>query len=185
MIEINDLKIGTKIEFKGEPYQVIFSRHIKLARGGAIVQTKLKNLITGNVISQNFKGNDKFTEPDLTTTKAQFLYREGDAYHFMDQETYEQYSLNLKQLKTKAKFLKEGASLQVINFNGQPINIDLPTKVILEVSKAPPGVRGNTAQGGSKQVTLETGAKITVPLFVQEGDKIRINTETGKYVERV
>ncbi len=184
MLGITDLKVGVKIEYNNEPYQVITSRHVKMGRGGAIQQTKLKNLITGNVINQNFKGNDRFTEPDLAQTQAQFLYHEDQEFHFMDEGTYEQFSLNHKQLGLKASYIKEGASVTIVRFNDQPMTVEIPTKVVLEVKKAPPGVRGNTAQGGTKQVTLETGALLSVPLFIKEGDKIRVNTETGEYVER-
>lgn len=184
MLGITDLKVGAKIEYNGEPYQVIASRHVKMGRGGAIQQTKLKNLITGNVINQNFKGNDRFKEPDLVQTKAQFLYHDGEEYHFMDEGTYEQFSLDRKQLGVKVNYLKEGATVTIVLFNDQPITVEIPTKIVLAVKKAPPGIRGNTAQGGTKQVTLETGAQLAVPLFIKEGDKVRVNTESGEYVER-
>jgi len=185
MLNINDLKAGITIEYKDEPYQVLSSHHVKLGRGGAIQQTKLKNLVTGNVIKQNFKGNDKFSKVELQSRQAQFLYREWDRFHFMDQENYDQFSLDKGKLDTKIDFLKEGSEVLVINFNDHPINIKLTPKIVLEVKKAPPNIRGNTTQGGTKQVILETDAKITVPLFIKAGDKIRINTETRKYVERV
>lgn len=184
MLAINDLKAGTFIEYKKEPYLVISVNHLKLGRGGAILQTKLKNLITNNVLRKNFKGNDKFGEPNLEKILAQFLYRQNDQFHFMDEKTYEQFSLSQKQIGPKGAFLKEGAKVTIINFNNKPINVDLPLKINLEVVEAPPGVRGNTAQGGTKQVILETGAKIIVPLFIKKGDQVRVNTETGEYVER-
>ncbi len=185
MLGINDLKIGTNIEYNNEPYTVIASQHVKLGRGGAVQQTKLKNLINGNVISKNFKGNDKFQEPDLTKNKAQFLYQDSGVFYFMDETNYEQFSLSQKQVGRRAQFLKDGASVDVLYFNSQPINIEIPLKIVLEVIEAPPSVRGDTAtKTGTKQVILETGAKITVPLFIKKEDKIRVNTETGEYVER-
>lgn len=184
MLDINDLKIGTNIEYNGEPYTVIASQHVKLGRGGAVQQTRLKNIINGNVISKNFKGSDKFQEPDIAKNKVQFLYKDAGIFYFMDETTYEQFGLSQKQIGLEAQFLKEGTSANVLIFKGRPITIDLPLKVALEVADAPPGVRGDTAQGGTKQVTLETGAKLTVPLFIKKGDKVRVNTETGEYVER-
>lgn len=184
MLDINDLKIGTIIEYKGEPYTVISSRHTKLGRGGAVQQTKLKNLISGNVISKNFKGGDRLAEPEITKAKVQFLYQEDGKFYFMDEKTYEQFGLDEKRLGKKIDFLKEGASAEVLYFNGKPINVAIPLKIVLEVIEAPPGVRGDTAQGGSKQVTLETEAKINAPLFIKKGDRVRVNTETGEYVER-
>lgn len=184
MLNINDLKIGTNIEYNGEPYTVIASQHVKLGRGGAVQQTRLKNLIKGNVLSKNFKGNDKFQEPDVTKNKVQFLYKDSKIFYFMDETTYEQFGLSQKEIGLKAQFLKEGTSADVLIFKGQPITIDLPMKVALEVADAPPDVRGDTAQGGTKQVILETDAKLTVPLFIKKGDKVRVNTETGEYVER-
>lgn len=185
MSDISDLKIGIYVEFNSEPYEVIASEHVKIGRGGAIKQTRLKNLITGSVISKNFKGNDKFTEPEITQGKAQFLYPEGESFYFMNEENYEQFPLLKKQLGNKEKFLKEGAQVNVLYFNGQPISLTMPTKIAFEVIDAPPDLRGNTAQGGSKQVIIETGATINAPLFIKKGDRIKINTETGEYVERV
>ena len=184
MLDINDLKIGVNVEYNGEPYAVIVSRLVKIGRGGAVLQTKLKNLITGSLISKNFKGSDKFPEADIAKSKAQFLYQERENFYFMDETSYEQFSLSAKQIQREAPFLKEGAKVEVLNFNHTPINISLPTKVVLEVRDAPPGVRGDTAQGGTKQITLETGAAITAPLFVKKGDKVVVNIETGEYVER-
>jgi len=185
MLDINDLKIGINVEYNDQPYIVIFSRHVKIGRGGAVLQTKLKNLITGNVISKNFKGSDKFPEADIAKSKAQFLYQERENFYFMDEANYEQFALSLKQIGSQAQFLKEGTKVEVLNFNHQPINISLPTKVILEVKDAPPGTRGDTARkSGTKQVVLETGSVITAPLFIKKGDKIKINTETGEYAER-
>jgi len=186
MLGINDLKIGTAFKYKGEPYEIVKAQHVKIGRGGAILQTKIKNLKTGQVLEENFKSSDKFKEPDLHRSRANFLYQEDNKYYFMDEKSYEQFSLTKDQIGEKANFIKEGASVDLLNFEDKAINIELPIKVELEVKQTPPGVRGDTAQGSAtKEATLETDYKIKVPLFIKTGDIIRVNTETGKYVERV
>ncbi len=184
MLSLNEVKVGTKIEFEGQPYEVVYREHSKIGRGGAVLRTKIKNLATGNVISQTFQGSETIKEVETSLNKAQFLYAEGDSYYFMDENTYEQFSLGKNQLGDKIFFLKEGITVNLLVFNGNPINVDLPIKMELKVVEAPPALRGNTADGGSKQVELETGLRISVPLFIKEGDLIRINTEEMKYVER-
>jgi len=185
MLTINDLKIGTKVNFNGEPYVVVFSQHSKLGRGGGMMRTKLRNLITGTILEKTFAGAEKLEEAELETKKAQFLYKDHEQYYFMDSATFEQFALPKKQLGHLADFLKEGAEVDIIYFNEKPININLPIKITLEVTYTEPGFRGNTATNVLKPATLETGAQIQVPIFIKEGDKIVVDTRTGEYVERI
>jgi len=186
MLSINDLRIGVTFKYEGEPYQVVKAQHLKMGRGGAVLQTKIKNLLSGNILEKNFKGSDKFEEAELNRQRANFLYQEGDNYFFMDRNTYEQFSLSKKQIGEKINYLKEGSEVDILNFEGQPINIELPPKIKLKVIQTGEAVRGDTAQGSvTKEATLETGYRLKVPLFIKNGDIVIVNTETGKYVERV
>jgi len=185
MLNISEVKVGTKIEIDNEPYEVVKRDHSKIGRQGAVLRTKMRNLRTGNVVSKTFQGSDTLTEADLSKTKAQYLYKEGKTYYFMDKSSYNQFSLEENQLGHLVNFLKEETPIDVLNFKDNPINIDMPIKVDLKVTEAPPAVKGNTADGGSKQVKVETGYTINVPLFIKEGDIIKINTREGVYVERV
>jgi len=186
MLSISDLQVGTFLIYNGAPHQMISREHSKQGRGGAILRSKIKNLLTGAILDLTFKGNDKFDEAEMTRTKASFTYRENLKYNFMDSANFEQFELTKEQIGTQAEFLKEGVEVDVLSWNEKPINISLPFKVDLEVVEAPPAVRGNTAQGSvTKPVILETGAKINAPIFIKQGDLIKVNTETGEYVERV
>ena len=184
MLSINDLKIGTKIIFNNQPMVVVFAQHSKLGRGGGIMRTKLRNLIDGTTIEKTFAGAEKLEPAELETKKAQFLYHDDAGYNFMDSSSFEQFSLDKKQLGDIARFLKDGADVDIIYFDGKPINIQLPIKITLEVTYTEPGFRGNTTSNVLKPATLETGAQIQVPIFIKEGDKIVIDTRTGEYVER-
>ncbi|EKD49626.1 MAG: hypothetical protein ACD_63C00091G0009 [uncultured bacterium] len=184
MLSLSDIKINAYLAMNNEPYVVISAIHNKQARGGAILKTKLKNLVTGNVIQHTFQGKDSVEEADLDKTKAQYLYKDNDLFNFMDNETYEQFTLSSDQLGEKANFLLENTNLDILRFEGEPINVELPIKMDLKIIEAPPGIRGNTAQGNSKQATIETGLKVNVPLFIKEGDVIKIDTRNGNYVER-
>lgn len=185
MLNLSDIKTGKTIALNGEPFVVLSHQHSKTGRAGAVLRTKIRNLKTGSVMDKTFQGADHVEGAEITKTKAQYLYREAQNFHFMDSVTYEQFSLPESVLGNLAKFLKENTEAIILNYNNQPINIELPVKMEFRVVEAPPAIRGNTANGGSKQVTLETGIKVNTPLFVKEGDIIRINTETGEYVERV
>lgn len=185
MLSLNEIKLNKTIKIGGEPYSVVSAQHLKMGRAGAILKTKLKNLISGNVLDYTFKGADKADEANLTRAKGDFLYKEGDEYFFMDQISFEQFSFGKNLLEDKTVFLREGLTVDILNFEDKPVAIDLPKKVELKVVEAPPGIKGDTAQGGTKQVILETGATINVPLFINTDDIVRVNTETGKYVERV
>lgn len=184
MLSISDLKPGRYIILKGDPFEIIRADHSIHGRGGAVLKTKVKNLKTGNVIDHTFKGNDTAEEAELENVRATYLYKEGDKFAFMDENTYEQFELSEAQVGGAKNYLVEQAPVKLLKFEGQPIKLDLPIKMDFEVTEAPPNIKGNTATQGTKDVTIETGARVAVPLFVEEGDKIRINTETGKYVER-
>ncbi len=184
MLSISDIKTGKIIKEAGEPYLVVKTDHHKMGRGGAVLKVKLKNLITGNMLDKTFQGNDKAEPAETETKKANFMYRDENDAHFMDNETYEQFSLPLDQVADKLKFLKDGTDVDVLYFDGKPVALELPVKINLKVVSAPPGLKGNSAGNVTKVVELETGAEISVPMFINEGDEIRVNTETGEYVER-
>lgn len=184
MLNITEIKTGKKIILNGEPYVVLDYQHSKIGRGGAVMRTKLKSLLSGAIIDYAYQGADKVEEAEISKSKAQYLYREGDEYQFMDMATYDQFSLAKNVLDTLALYLVEGTEVSILNWNGRPINVELPVKVTLTVTDAPPGLKGDTASGGDKVVTLETGLTVTTPLFVKSGDRIIINTEKGTYVSR-
>jgi elongation factor P len=184
MLNLSEIKTGKTISLNGEPFIVTFHQHSKTGRAGAVLRTKIRNLKSGAVMEKTFQGADRIEEAEISKSKAQFLYREGENYFFMDNSSYEQFSLPKSVLGNLTDYLIDGTEATILNFNSQPINIELPVKMELRVVEAPPAIRGNTADGGSKQVTLETGLKVNTPLFIKEGDILRINTETGEYVER-
>jgi len=185
MLSLGDVKVGSRIIVEDVPYVVLFSQHSKMGRAGAVLRTKLKNILTGAHISKTFQGSDKFEQAVIETKKAQYLYLDGNNFNFMNSETYEQFEINSDVIKDASQFLTEGTGVEVLYYNNNPVNIELPIKMDFEVIESPPAVRGNTADGGSKIVTIETGSKISVPLFVKSGDRIRINTQTNEYAERV
>ncbi len=184
MLHISDIKTGKRIVLDGEAYAVIYNEHSKMGRAGAVMRTKLKNLTNGAVTEKTFQGSDKVEEADISKSKAQYLYREGDQFFFMDNDTYDQFAIDKDALGDAPQYLTEGLEVTLLNFNNAPINIELPVKITLEVTEAPPGLKGDTQSGGDKLVTVETGAKITTPLFVETGDRIIINTERGDYVSK-
>ncbi|MFA6908348.1 MAG: elongation factor P [Patescibacteria group bacterium] len=185
MANISDLAVGRYIVHQNEPYIVIKTDFIKMAQSKGIMRTTLRNLINANVLKLTFKGGESIELADISRSKANFLYHEGENSHFMDAATYDQFFVPQSALGDKVKFLQENLEVDVLLFNGNPVNIDLPKKVVLEVKETEPAVRGDTAQGGVMKIAkVETGATLQVPLFVKTGDKIRINTDTGEYVER-
>jgi len=185
MISTSDFKkLSTKILWKNEPWIIVDFQHVKPGKGGAFVRTKLKNFISGRTLEETFRSGTKFPEPDLEYKKMQFLYAD-DMYHFMDQESFEQESFNKDQVATVKKYLKEEEIYNVISFQGKPITVEPPMFMTLTITETIPGVKGNTAQGGSKPATLETGLVVQVPLFVCEGDKVKVDTRENKYIERV
>lgn len=185
MLSLSDIKTGKTVDLNNEPYLILSHQHSKMGRAGAVLRTKIRNLKTGAVMEKTFQGAEKIEEAEISKSKAQFLYRDGEDYFFMDNVNYEQFSLPKSVLGNLTDYLIDGTEVTILNYNSHPINIELPVKMELRVTEAPPAIRGNTADGGTKQVTLETGIKISTPLFVKEGDVIRVNTETGEYAERV
>lgn len=184
MLGITDLKTGVAIDMNGDPCVVLTYQHSKMGRGGAVLRTKLRNLKTSAVFDITFKGGDKFEEASLDRRLCSFLYSDGTIYSFMDSTSFEQYELKDDIVGDSKRFLKEGAELQILFYNDQPVSLDLPIKMDFEVTHTEPGIKGDTAQGGSKPATIETGAAITVPLFIKIGEMIRVNTVEGTYVER-
>ena len=185
MYSTSDFKRGLKIELEGEPYTIVEFQHVKPGKGGAFVRTKLKNLTTKRVIDKTFRSGEKVGKPDLAEEKMEFLYLQDDQYHFMNTEDYEQTHLNGEDLGDAVKFLKEGMEVAILFHNGKAIDVELPTFVELKITKTEPGVKGDTVSGSTKPAVLETGATVLVPLFIEEGETIKIDTRTGEYVERV
>lgn len=185
MYSVAQLKPGVAITLDGEPYVVTKSEFSKQARQGGNNKTTLRNLKTGANIQRTFSGNDKAEPADLQRARCQYLYDDGNKCHFMHNETYEQFEIGDEMLGDQKLMLLENSEASVLFYEGAPIGVELPPKVELKVVETPPGVKGDTAQGGSKPATLETGLVIQVPLFVNEGDVIRINTAEQSYVERV
>jgi elongation factor P len=180
-----EFRKGLKIELEGEPYIITDFLHVKPGKGGAFVRTKLKSLVTGNVIDRTFRSGEKVQTPELEEKTMQYLYHEGDTYHFMDSSTYEQFTLSGKLLGEDCNFLQENVEVEILFHNGQPIGVELPLFVELTIVQTEPGVKGDTATGGTKPATVETGGVIQVPLFLNEGDRIKVDTRTGEYIERV
>ncbi len=185
MISTNEFRKGAKIEYKGEPFEIIDFQHVKMGRGGAIVRTKLKNIRTGSVLEDTFRSGDKFESPQLEERQMQYLYAADDLHYLMDTETFEQIPLNTSQLGDTKRFLKENMTVKMLKYRGKPLTIELPTFVELIVVHTEPGFKGDTASGGSKPATLETGAVVRVPFHINEGDVLRIDTRTSEYIERV
>jgi elongation factor P len=185
MYSTADFRRGLKIELQGEPYIIVDSQHVKPGKGGAFVRTRLKSLVTGLVREENFRSGEKVGVPDLQEREMQYLYEDGGQYCFMDLATYEQSFITSGQLGENRSYLQEQIQVKVLFFKGQPIGVDLPNFVELQVVKTEPGVKGDTASGGTKPADLETGATVQVPLFIQEGDVIKVDTRTGEYIERV
>ncbi len=185
MYTTSDFRKGLKIEIGGEPYTIVDFQHVKPGKGGAFVRTRLKSLTSGNVLDMTFRSGDKVDKPDLEEREMQFLYESNGEYHFMDTNNYEQLFLTGDQLGESKDFLKENLVIKAVFHNKRPIGIETPMFVELKVAQTEPGMRGDTATGATKPATLESGAVIQVPLFVNEGDILRIDTRTREYITRV
>lgn len=185
MISTSDFRKGLKVEHKGDPYEIIDFQHVKMGRGGAVVKTKMKNLKTGSIVEETIRSGEKFPTPELEERKMQYLYVQDGIYYFMDQETFEQVPLTEAQLGGARLFLKENIEVKILNYKGAPLNVELPTFIELVVAKTDPGFKGDTASGGGKPATLETGAVVRVPFHINEGDTIKVDTRTAEYIERV
>jgi elongation factor P len=186
MMDMNDIRVGTLVKISDQPYICLWSDFMRTAQRKPVRRTKLKNLITGNILEQTFKHGDKIEEADVTRTKASYLYSDEQGAHFMDNESYEQVTLPKEMVAEQLKYMKDGEEYALVNFEGTPITCELPKKVERKVVETSDVVRGDTAQGAVlKDATLETGATVRVPMFIKQGELIRINTETGEYTERV
>jgi elongation factor P len=184
-VSTTEFRNGLKIEVDGEPYAIVEFQHVKPGKGGAFVRTKMKSLRTGNVIDRTYRSGEKVDVPELEEKTMQYLYAAAKDRVFMDTSSYEQISMNEQQLGDSINYLKENMEIKVLYYKGNPINIDLPMFVELAIAKTDPGVRGDTASGGSKPATLETGAVVKVPFYLNEGDVVKIDTRTGTFIERV
>jgi elongation factor P len=185
VLDFSDLKgTGQVIKYNNEPYQIIWSNFIRTAQRKPVIQTKLRNLITGRVMEYSFKFGEKIEGADVLKNKAQFLYNDDEGAHFMNPETFETITVPKALAEDQMKYLKEGTDATIMFFEEKPIGLELPIKMELKVVETAPGIKGDTAQGGSKPATLETGIVVNVPLFIKEGDVIRVDTRNSQYVER-
>lgn len=186
MLTINDLKNGLVVVIDREPYVILSVRHQHIGRGGSSIQTKLRKLTTGQVLDRNFKPSDEFEEADIEKFKATYLYESRGIYWFSEAgNPKNRFSFTAEDLGDEVDYFKPNIEVTAIKFNEKIISVELPIKIDYKVTEAPPAVKGDTAQGGTKVVVVESGAKASVPLFISEGDVIRLNTQTGEYVERV
>lgn len=184
-IDTSQFRNGLKVEIDGEPFTMTYFQHVKPGKGGAFVRTKIKNLRTGRVLERTFRSGERLEEADVTESHMQYLYQDGDSLVFMDNQTYDQTPFTVEQVGDARKWLKENLEVEVLFWKGRPINIEIPSFIEYVITQCDPGVKGDTAQGATKPATLETGAVVQVPLFVKEGERIRVDTRTGEYVERV
>ncbi len=184
MISVTDLRNGTKVEMSGGLWECLDYQHLKMGRGGAKVVTKFRNMETGSIIEKTFNATEKLQDIFIDYRKMQYLYTDGDMYTFMDLETYEQPTLSKEQLGDNAQFLKETMEVTVDYFREKPLKVTLPNIVELTITETDPGVKGDTVSGGSKQAVLETGATVNVPLFIDQGETVRVDTRTGEYLGR-
>lgn len=185
MYDTSEFRKNLKIEIDGEPFVIITAQHVKPGKGVAMVKTRMRSLISGRTLERNFRSGDKVTRPNLAELEMQYLYNDGDGWNFMDNATYEQVTLSRESVEDALPFLIDNMVVQILFFDGKAISIELPTFVELEITQSDPGIKGDTAQGATKPATLSTGHVVQVPLFVTEGERIKIDTRTGEFVERV
>ena len=185
MYATNEFRKGLKVEIDGEPFLMVESQFVKPGKGQAFTRTKLKSLISGNVIDRTYKSGEKVAKAAVEETDMQFLYATGDEYNFMDLNSYETIAIDREQLDDAWKWLKDSLEVKILMYKGRPISIDLPNFVELEVTYCEPGAKGDTATGATKVAELESGASVNVPLFINQGEVLRIDTRTGQYSERV
>lgn len=185
MYETNQFRKGLRVEIDGHPYQMVETQFVKPGKGQAFTRVKIKSLLSGNVIERTYKSGEKVSKADVTDVPMQFLYAIDDVYHFMDTKSYEQIEMSKEKLDTAWKWLQEEMSVQIVLYKGEPISITLPNFAEIEITYCEPGIKGDTATGSTKPAELSTGASIQVPLFVNQNDKIKIDTRTEEYVERV
>ena len=185
MVSAGDFKNGLTVEIEGTVYQILEFQHVKPGKGAAFVRTKLKNIINGGVVEKTFRPTEKFENAHIDRKEMQYLYNDGDLYYFMDTETFDQIAVNADTVGDSLKFVKENEVVKICSHNGNVFAIEPPLFVELEVTETEPGFAGNTAQGATKPAIVETGAQVQVPLFVNQGDKLKIDTRTGEYLSRV
>ena len=185
MVSAGDLRNGVTLEMDGNIYQIIEFQHVKPGKGAAFVRTKLKNIINGGVVEKTFRPTEKFPTARIDRVEMQYLYNDGDLYYFMNTENYDQIALNNETIGDALKFVKENEMVKVCSHNGNVFAVEAPLFVELEVTETEPGFKGDTATGATKPATVETGAVVYVPLFVETGDKLKIDTRTGEYMSRV
>ena len=185
MYTLAELKPGKAVIVDGDPYLITWSQFSKSARQGGVMATKMKNLKSGAIIQKTFQGNDKLAPADVGYRKVQFLYKDGDAYTFMDLNTYDQFELNADTLGDVVNYIVDGSELDALVFEENPIGVKVASTVDLTIVETTPGVKGDTATGGTKPATLDSGLTISVPLFLTEGDKVKVNTDSGEYMSRV
>ena len=184
MVSAGEFKNGITIEWEGGVWQIIEFQHVKPGKGAAFVRTKLKNIVSGGVVETSFRPTERFENAIIDRKAMQYLYADGDMYYFMDNETYEQISLNSEQIGDALKFVKENEECRICSYKGSVFSVEPPLFVELEVTDTEPGFKGNTATGATKPAIVETGAQVAVPLFVNQGDRIKIDTRTGEYLSR-
>ena len=185
MVSAGDFKNGITLQYNGGIYQIVEFQHVKPGKGAAFVRTKLKNIKSGGVVEKTFRPTEKCPQARIDRKDMQYLYNDGDLYYFMDTETYEQIGLSNDQVGESLKFVKENEMVKICSHNGDVFALEPPLFVELEITDTEPGVKGDTATGATKPATVETGAQVSVPLFVNQGDKIKIDTRTGEYLSRV
>lgn len=185
MYETSDIRKGLKIEIDGDPYVVTEFQFVKPGKGNAFTRTKIKNMVSGAVLDRTWKSGEKLKPATMDERRMQYLYSDESGFHFMDQQSYEQLALTPGEVGDDAKFLLENSDVDILLFNGKPVSLSLPNFVELEVVETDPGVKGDTVTGGRKPATMSTGAQIQVPLFIERGERLKIDTRTGEYVERV
>ena len=185
MISAGDFKNGVTVEIDGNIYQILEFQHVKPGRGAAFVRTKLKNIISGGVVEKTFRPTEKFPKAHIDRKDMQYLYRDGDLFNFMDVETYDQIALNEDVVGDSLKFVKENEVVKICSHNGNVFSVEPPLFVELAITETEPGFKGDTAQGATKPATVETGAIVMVPLFVEQGDVLKIDTRSGEYLSRV
>ncbi len=184
MFSTQDFRRGLKIEMDGKPYEIVDFQHFKPGKGGAMVRTKLKNMLTGQVVDNTFRSGEKVGKPDMVVQEMQYLYREGEHLVFMHLETYDQLHVEQGVLSSQIGYIKEGDTVKALLYNGEVIDVDLPASVVLGVTETEPGVQGDRVSGATKPATLETGLTVNVPLFINPGDTIKVDTRSGDYIGR-
>ena len=183
--QTSDFRNGLKVEIEGNPYVMVYFQFVKPGKGQAFTRVKIRSFLNGNTIERTFKSNEKVKKAEVEERPCQYLYADSEFYHFMDNSSYEQIAISIENLGDAKKWMEENMECRILSWNGRPLSVDPPNFVELEITQCDPGVKGDTAQGGTKPATLSTGATVNVPLFVNEGEWIKIDTRTGDYMEPV